>query len=126
MPIPAFEKLSEREQQIYIAALVQRARDVLCDEEQFDLADKVQSLFEYKEPEDRVTLGVAEVEISIDLMGREDAFKAKHEVEYVPRDVEEAMFATLKKNHIDLPERFFTVPHRPKSQRPWRQTQLDY
>jgi len=88
---------------------VQGAEQVLRDEGRPDLADQVDHLFTTTLPHDAHTIGMVEFERNLAIMGANDA---QHAIDHPndPRlEVEDAMFATLDKNHIPLPDSFFTV-----------------
>jgi hypothetical protein len=109
MEIRQFDKMADRNHSDVIQVLVDGAQKVLRDEGRGDLAKKMDQLFTEIPAGDKISLGMEEFENNLALMRVNDA---KHAVEHPsdPRlEVEDVMAATLQNNHIDLPDRFFTV-----------------
>jgi hypothetical protein len=109
MEIRQFDKMAVPDQSEYVGLLVQGAEQVLRDEGRADLANQVEHLFTTTLPHDAHTIGMVEFERNLAIMGANDA---QHAIDHPndPRlEVEDAMFATLDKNHIPLPDSFFAV-----------------
>src|SRR5262249_49130783 len=109
MEIRQFDKMSIEDQGDYLALLVGGAEKVLRDAGRAPDADKVEHLFTTTVPGDTLTIGSVEFERNLAILRAADS---KHAVDHPddPRvEVEDAMFQTLKKNHIQLPDSFFTV-----------------
>jgi len=109
MEIRQFDKMANQDQSDYIGDLIIGAEKVLTDEGRPDLAAQVKHLFTTKDPGDADVIGMVEFERNLAIFRLNDA---KH-AEKIPNDprleVEDAMFFTLQKNHIDLPDSFYTV-----------------
>jgi hypothetical protein len=109
MEIRQFDKMAVPDQSEYVGLLAQGAEKVLTGEGRSDLAAQVEHLFTTTEPGDRHTIGMVEVERNLAILRENDAKNAiTHPAD--PRlEVEDVMFLTLQKNHIDLPDSFYTV-----------------
>jgi hypothetical protein len=109
MEIRQFDKMADQDQADYIVALVDGAEKVLTDEGRPDLAAKVEHLFTTKNNGDADTIGGVEFEINLALARVDDAKNAAQHPNDPRLEVEDAMFVTLQKNHIELPDSFYTV-----------------
>ena len=110
MEIRQFDKMADRDQANYIQVLVDDAQKVLRDEGRSDLAGKMDQLFTEIFAGDKISLGMQEFEDNLALLRVNDAEHAQEKNPKDPRiEVEDVLFITLKKNHIDLPDSFFTV-----------------
>ena len=109
MEIRQFDGMADQDQSDYIGDLIVGAEKVLTDEGRPDLAAQVKHLFTTKDPGDADVIGMVEFERNLALIRVDDA---KHAIEHPndPRfEVADVMGLTLQKNHIDLPDSFFTV-----------------
>jgi hypothetical protein len=109
MEIRQFDKMADQDQADYIGDLIVGAENVLTADGKPDLAAKVKHLFTTKNKGDADVIGMVEFERNLALLRVNDA---KHAAEHPndPRlEVEDAMFATLDKNHIPLPDSYYTV-----------------
>jgi len=109
MQIQQFDKMADADQKAFIIALIQGAERVLTDEGRPDLSAQVSKLFTTNDPGDQISIGMTEFIRNLAIIRADDA---KHAVDHPddPRlEVEDAMFATLDKNYIPLPDSFFTV-----------------
>jgi len=109
MEIRQFDKMAERDQAEYVGLLVQSAEQVLIDEGRNDLQQKVHKLFSTTLPGDNMTVGQTEFERNLALLRVADVENAQKNPKDPRIEVEDAMVATLHKNHIELPDSFFTV-----------------
>ena len=109
MEIRQFDKMAVPDQSEYVGLLVQGAEKVLTDEGKADLAAQVEHLFTTTEPGDKFTLGMVEFESNLALAREEDAKNVLKNPNSPRIEVEDAMAVTLQKNHIDLPDSFYTV-----------------
>lgn len=109
MEIRQFDKMSDEDQAAYIGLLVQGAEQVLIDEGRTDLQEKVHHLFSTILGHDKMPLGLVEFERNLALLRVADAENAQKNPKDPRVEVEDAMVETLHKNHIDLPDSFFTV-----------------
>jgi hypothetical protein len=82
---------------------------VLTDESRPNLAAQVKRLFTTKDPGDADVIGMVEFERNLALMRVNDAKDHMKNPKDPWLEVEDVMAATLQKNHIDLPDSFFTV-----------------
>lgn len=101
--------MAVQDQGDYIQALVDGAQKVLNDEGRSDLAAKVDQLFTEIPSGDKMSLGMVEFESNLALLRLADAENAQKNPKDPRVEVEDAMALTLQKNHIDLPDSFFTV-----------------
>lgn len=109
MEIRQFDKMADQDQAEYIGLLVQGAEKVLLAEGRADLQQQVHHLFSTTPPGDKMPLGMTEFEINLALARANDAKNAIAHPDDPHLEVEDAMFVTLKKNHIELPDSFYTV-----------------
>jgi hypothetical protein len=109
MEIRQFYKMAVPDQSDYVGLLVQGAEQVLKDEGRADLAAQVDHLFTTTLPGDTLTIGSVEFERNLALARADDAKNAVDHPNDPRLEVEDAMFVTLQKNHIDLPDSFYTV-----------------
>ncbi len=109
MEIRQFDKMAIPDQSEYVGLLVQGAEQVLRDEGRADLAAQVEHLFTTTDPGDSHTIGSVEFELNLALARVADAKRAEKDPNAQRVEVEDAMAVTLQKNHIDLPDSFFTV-----------------
>ena len=104
-----FDKMADYDQASYVGLLVQGAEKVLTDEGRSDLAALVNKLFLTIPAGDKMSLGMTEFERNLALLRLDDARVHEKNPKEPWLEVEDVMFSTLQKNHIDLPDNFFTV-----------------
>ncbi len=109
MEIQKFDKMAAEDQGAYIATLIVGAQKVLIDAGRNDDADKVQNLFAKVLPGDKVSVGAGEFVRNLDRARVADVQNIIKDPKAQRLEVEDAMFVTLQKNHIELPDSFFTV-----------------
>jgi hypothetical protein len=109
MEIRQFDKMANQDQSDYIGDLIVGAEKVLTDEGKSDLAAQVKHLFTTKDPGDADVIGMVEFERNLAIFRLNDAKHAETNPNDPRLEVEDAMFFTLQKNHIELPDSFFTV-----------------
>lgn len=109
MEIRQFDKMADQDQSDYIGDLVVGAEKVLTDEGRPDLAAQVKHLFTTKNPGDADVIGMVEFETNLALVRLDDAKNAEKHPNDPRSEVEDVMAITLEKNHIPLPDSFFTV-----------------
>jgi hypothetical protein len=109
MEIWQFDKMADQDQSDYIGDLIVGAEKVLTDEGRPDLAAQVEHLFTTKDPGDANTIGMVEFERNLALARVADAKRAEKDPNAQRVEVEDAMAVTLQKNHIELPDSFFTI-----------------
>jgi hypothetical protein len=109
MEIRQFDKMAVQDQGDYVGLLVGGAEQVLKDEGRADLAAQVEHLFTTTDPGDAHTIGMVEFELNLALLREADAKNAVQHPNDPRVEVEDAMSVTLHKNHIELPDSFFTV-----------------
>ena len=109
MEIQQFDKMAGQDQDEYIAELVQGAEKVLTDEGKPDLAGQVSHLFTTNAPGDQISIGMTEFYLNLALLRVEDVKNIQKNPNDPRIEVEDVMAATLQKNHIDLPDSFYTV-----------------
>ena len=109
MEIQKFDKMSAQDQSDYIVVLIEGAQKVLIDAGRRDLADKVHNLFTTTLPGDKSPFGSVEFERNLNRARLADIQNLQKDPHAQRLEVEDAMFVTLKKNGIELPESFFTV-----------------
>ena len=109
MEIRQFDKMAAQDQGAFVGLLVQGAEQVLRDEGRADLAAQVYHLFTTTMPGDAHTIGSVEFELNLALVRVDDAENAQKNPNDPRVEVEDAMALTLHKNHIELPDSFFTV-----------------
>jgi hypothetical protein len=93
----------------FVSALIQGAEKVLSDAGRLKDKEKVRYLFTTNAAGDKISIGMTEFIINLALVRVDDAENAKTHPNDPRLEVEDAMFLTLQKNHIDLPDSFFTV-----------------
>ncbi|HEY4074882.1 MAG TPA: hypothetical protein VGM52_17430 [Herbaspirillum sp.] len=109
MEIQQFDNMDDRDQAAYVGLLVQGAETVLTNEGRTDLATQVDKLFLTKPAGDKMALGMTEFERNLVILRENDARNAISRPSDPRLEVEDVMFLTLQKNHIGLPDSFFTV-----------------
>jgi hypothetical protein len=109
MEIRQFDKMAMPDQSEYVGLLVQGAEQVLNDEGRADLAAQVEHLFTTTLPHDAHTIGSVEFERNLAILRVADTENAQKNPNDPRVEVEDAMALTLQKNHIELPDSFFTV-----------------
>jgi hypothetical protein len=116
MEIRQFDKMANQDQSEYIGDLIVGAENVLTGSGRPDLAAQVKHLFTTKMAGDADVIGMVEFERNLALIRLYDAKDHETKPNDPRLEVEDVMFSTLKKNHIDLPDSFFTVANgfRPK------------
>ena len=116
MTIVQFDKMADRDQADYIGDLIVGAENVLTDAGKAALAAQVKHLFTTKDPGDADTIGMVELERNIAISRVADLKRVQSNANARRLEVEDAMFITLKKNAIEMPDSFFTVNNnfRPK------------
>ena len=102
-------KMAGADQDEYIAEIIQGAEKVLTDEGRADLSAKVSKLFTTRLGNDQISVGMTEFSINLARARLFDVQNVAKDSNAQRVDVEDAMFATLKKNGIELPDSFFTV-----------------
>ena len=120
MQFQPFDKMAAQDQSRYIGDLIVGAEKVLTDEGRPDLADQVKQLFTTKKPGDADVIGMVEFERNLAILRENDAKNAISHPEDPRLEVEDVMFSTLRKNHIELPDGFFTVTSGFKPQFPMK------
>jgi hypothetical protein len=109
MEIRQFDKMADRDQAAYIGDLIVGAEKVLTDQHQSALAAQVKHLFTTRNPGDADTIGMIEFGRNLARARLADAKRAEANSTARRLEVEDALFVTLKKNDIVLPDSFFTV-----------------
>lgn len=109
MEIRQFDKMADQDQADYIGDLIVGAEKILTDDGKPDLAAEVKHLFTTKDPGDADTIGMVEFERNLALARVTDTKNVEKNPKDPRLEVEDVMFVTLEKNHIDLPDSFFTV-----------------
>jgi hypothetical protein len=109
MEIRQFDKMSDQDQGDYIGDLIVGAEKVLTDDGKPELAAQVKHLFTTKNQGDLDTIGMVEFERNLALLRVNDAKNAEKHPKDPRLEVEDVMGITLEKNHIKLPDSFFTV-----------------
>ena len=109
MEIRQFDKMADQDQAEYVGLLVQGAEKVLIAQGKTNLAAQVDQLFTKIPPGDKMPLGMTEFEINLALARVADAKNVIKDPKAQRIEVEDAMFVTLQKNHIELPDSFYTV-----------------
>jgi hypothetical protein len=109
MEMRQFDKMAIADQGDYVGLLIGGAEQVLKAEGRADLAAQVEHLFTTTDAGDQHTIGIVEFESNLAILRENDAKNTiVHPAD--PRlEVEDVMFSTLQKNHIDLPDSFYTV-----------------
>ena len=109
MEIRQYDKMAKPDQHNYVADLIIGAQKILIDEGRSDLAAQVDKLFTYTPAGDEIPIGYVEFSRNLDRLRLADAENAQKNPKDPRVEVEDAMFDTLHKNHIELPESFFTL-----------------
>jgi hypothetical protein len=109
MEIRQFDKMAGQDQDEFIAELVKGAERVLTDDGRPDDAAKVSKLFTTNAPDGNISIGMSQFMVTLALVRLNDAKNAVEHPNDPRLEVEDAMFLTLQKNHISLPDSFFTV-----------------
>jgi hypothetical protein len=109
MEIRQFDKMAVPDQSEYVGLLVQGAEKVLTDEGRSDLAAQVERLFTTTLPGDAHTIGSVEFESNLARAREADAKRVLSDPNADRLEVEDAMAVTLQKNHVELPDSFYTV-----------------
>jgi hypothetical protein len=109
MEIRQFDKMAGPDQDEYIAELIQGAETVLTDEGKPDLSAQVSKLFTTHLGNDQISVGMGEFFRNLARARLIDAQNVAKDPNAQRVEVEDAMFATLKKNGVELPDSFFTV-----------------
>jgi hypothetical protein len=120
MEIRQFDKMAGQDQDEFIAELVQGAEKVLTDEGRTDLAAQVSHLFTTNAPDGNISIGMSQFMVTLALVRLNDAKNAAEHPNDPRLEVEDAMALTLQKNHIDLPDSFYTVNNDFKPKLPLR------
>ena len=109
MSIFQFDKMADQDQSEYTGDLIVGAEKVLSDKGRSDLAAQVKHLFTTRNAGDADVIGMLEFERNLAILRENDA---RHEIAH-PNDprlqVEDVMFSTLQKHHIDLPDNFYGI-----------------
>jgi hypothetical protein len=107
--IRQFDKVDKQDQRAYVALLVQSAKKALIDQGRSDLAAQVDQLFTKTPSGDKMPLGMTEFERNLALARLSDLDRIAHDPNARRLEVEDAMYVTLEKNGITLPDSFFTA-----------------
>jgi hypothetical protein len=109
MEIRQFDKMASQDQSEYIGDLIVGAETALTGGGKADLAAQVKHLFTTKDSGDADVIGMVEFERNLAILRENDAKNAIAHPNDPRLEVEDVMFSTLQKNHIDLPDSFYTV-----------------
>jgi len=109
MEIRQFDKMAEQDRNEYVADLVQGAEKVLRGAGKADQAAKVSKLFTTHLGNDQSSVGVVEFMSNLARARLADAQNVAKDPNAQRIEVEDALGVTLQKNHIDLPDSFYTV-----------------
>jgi hypothetical protein len=109
MTILQFDKLADQDQADYIGDLIIGAEKVMTDAGKAALAAQIKHLFTTKDPGDADTIGMVELERNIAITRVADLKRVQGNPTARRLEVEDALFITLKKNSIELPDSFFAV-----------------
>ena len=109
MEIRQFDKMVEQDRNEYVADLVQGAEKVLRAAGKADQAAKVSKLFTTYLGNDQTSVGVVEFMSNLARARLADAQNVAKDPNAQRIEVEDALGVTLQKNHIDLPDSFYTV-----------------
>lgn len=99
---PQFDNMSQYQQAEFIADMVARTEKALKDEGKAEFAIKMEQLFTDIEPGDKVSVGLAELEVNVARARLADLHRLEKDPKARRVDVEDALFVTLKKNGIEL------------------------
>jgi hypothetical protein len=120
MDIREFDRMADQDQAAYIGDLIVGAEKVLTDQGKPDLAAKVKRLFTTRYQGDADTIGMVEFERNLALLRVNDARHAEKNPNDPRLEVEDAMFGTLERNGIELPDSFYSVAKNFKPRHPAR------
>lgn len=109
MEIRQFDKMAGPDQDEYIADLVEGAEKVLTAEGRIDLSGQVSKLFTTHLGNDQISLGMGEFMRNLARARLFDVQNVAKNPNAQRLEVEDALGVTLQKNHIDLPDSFYTV-----------------
>ena len=110
MEIRQFDKMSDDDQDEYVAELIIGAQQVLKDAGKPGLAEQVHTLFTTKKnPADEISLGMAEFQANLARAREADERRIEKDPHARRLEVEDAMIVTMRKNGIELPPSFLTV-----------------
>jgi hypothetical protein len=121
MEIRQFDKMANQDQSEYIGDLIVGAENVLIGEGRPDLAAQVKNLFTTKDAGDADVIGMVEFERNLAIFRLNDAQHAEKTPSDPRLEVEDVLFFTLQKNHIGLPDSFYTVGSNFRPKRPLKQ-----
>jgi len=109
MTIVEFDKMSDDDQNEYVADLVVGAQKVLREAGQYDLVIKVHKLFTDIHPGDKISDGMSDFAILLAKARVADDLRTQKDPNARRLEVEDAMALTLRKSGIEVPDAFFTV-----------------
>jgi hypothetical protein len=109
MTIIQFDKMSDDDQNEYVADLVVGAEHVLTGAGHPEQAAQVHKLFTDIKPGDKISDGMADFAILLAKARVADDLRVQKEPNARRLEVEDAMALTLRKNGIEMPDSFFTV-----------------
>lgn len=109
MEIRQFDRMADDDQAEYVGELIQGAENVLTDEGRPDLAAQVSHLFTTNPSDSNISIGMNDFMLNLAKARVADAKRAEQNPNARRLEIEDAMFVTLKKNNIVLPDNFFTV-----------------
>jgi hypothetical protein len=109
MEIRKFDKMADQDQAEYVGRLIQAAEQTLTTAGKPQLATQVHRLFLTIPSGDEMSLGMTEFERNLALARVSDAKRAQGDPNARRLEVEDALFVTLKKNGIELPDSFFAA-----------------
>jgi hypothetical protein len=109
MQIQQFDKMAQDDRADYVSALIQGAEKVLTTDGRAGDAAKVSKLFTTNAPDGNVSIGMSDFMVDLAKARLADAKRAGQDPSARRLEVEDAMFVTLKKNGIQLPDSFFTI-----------------
>jgi len=109
MEIQQFDKMAQDDRAEYVSALIQGAEKVLTDESRSDLAAQVSHLFTTNAPGDKISIGMTEFYLNLAILRVSDTENAQKNPKDPRVEVEDAKALTLQKNHIELPDSFYTI-----------------
>lgn len=109
MEIQQYDKMSDDDQNEYVADLVVGAQHVLTDAGHPEQAAQVHQLFTEIKPGDKISAGMAEFAVLLAKARLADERRIEKDPNARRLEVEDAMALTLQKNGIQVPDAFFTV-----------------
>lgn len=109
MEIRQFDNMAQDDRAEYVSELIQGAEKVLTDEGRPDLAAQVSHLFTTNAPDGNISIGMSQFILDLAKARLADAKRAAQDPNAQRLELEDAMAVTLQKNHIELPDSFFTV-----------------